>query len=83
MLHFWQWAQVSLRKCIETDKRVATPYYIYLLIWVAKLERSHVLQSNKNKSYRGRSDRLSVSIGDELSDELKIYQVGMSCLETS
>ena len=38
------------------------PYNVYLLIWVAKLETSHVLQSNKNKSYRGRSDRLSVSI---------------------
>ena len=38
------------------------PYNICLLIWVAKLETSHVLQSNKNKSYRGRSDRLSVSI---------------------
>ena len=39
------------------------PYNICLLIWVAKLETSHVLQSNKNKSYRGHSDRLSVSIG--------------------
>ena len=37
------------------------PYNVYLLIWVAKLEMSHVLQSNKNKSYRGRSDRFSVS----------------------
>ena len=35
------------------------PYTICLLIWVAKLETSHVLQSNKNKTYRG---RLSVSI---------------------
>ena len=34
---------------------------VYLLIWVAKLETSHVLQSNKNKSYRANSDRLSVS----------------------
>ena len=33
-----------------------------LLIWVAKLETSHVLQGNKNKTYRGRYDRLSVSI---------------------
>ena len=35
---------------------------ICLLIWVAKLGTSHVLQSNKNKTYRGRWDRLSVSI---------------------
>ena len=39
------------------------PFNICLLIWVAKLEMSHVLQSNKIKSYRGRSDRFSVSIG--------------------
>ena len=38
------------------------PYNICLLICLAKLETSHVLQSNKSKSYRGRSDRLSVSI---------------------
>ena len=35
---------------------------VYVLIWVAKLETSHVLQGNKNKTYRGRWDRLSVSI---------------------
>ena len=38
-----------------------------LLIWVAKIETSHVLQSNKNKTYRGHCDRLSVSI-------VKIYR---------
>ena len=46
------------------------PYNICLLIWVAKLETSHVLQSNKNKSYRGRSDRLSVSIAVPMSCSL-------------
>ena len=34
-------------------------YTICLLIWVTKLERSHELQSNKNKTYRG---RISVSL---------------------
>ena len=38
------------------------PYNVCLLIWDAKLEMSHVYQSNKIKSYRGRSDRLSASI---------------------
>ena len=32
----------------------AAPYTVCLLFWVAKLETSHVLQSNKNKWYRGR-----------------------------
>ena len=40
----------------------SNPYNLCLLIWVAKLETSHVLQSNKNKIYRGGSDCLSVSI---------------------
>ena len=40
------------------------PYNICVLIWVAKLETSHVLQGNKNKTYRGCCDRLSVSIED-------------------
>ena len=44
------------------------PYNVCLLIWVAKLETSHVLQSNKNKIYRGRSDRLSVSIDVDWTD---------------
>ena len=44
------------------------PFNICLLIWVAKLEMSHVLQSNKIKSYRGRSDRLSVYINGFLVD---------------
>ena len=38
------------------------PYNICLLIKVVKLEMSHVLQSKKIKSCRGRNDRLSVSI---------------------
>ena len=38
------------------------PYNVCLLIWVAKLETSHVLQSNKNKTYRGHCAHLSVSI---------------------
>ena len=42
------------------------PNTICLLIWVAKLETSHVLQSNKNKTYRGRSDRVSVSITNKV-----------------
>ena len=48
------------------------PYNVCLLIWVAKLETSHVLQSNKDKSYRGRSDRLSVSIDNLL--KLRTYE---------
>ena len=47
---------------IETDKMCGAPYNICVLIWVAKLETSIVLQGNKNKTYRGRWDRLSVSI---------------------
>ena len=65
-------------------KTCGDPYNVCLLIWVAKLETSHVLQSNKNKSYRGRSDRLSVSIqmalqavlsrGDEMLPHQNITQ---------
>ena len=51
--------KVSLK---ETDKRVATPYSVCLLIRVAKLETSYVLQGNKTKTYRGRCDCLTVSI---------------------
>ena len=49
-----------------------TPYNICLLTWVANLETSHVLQGNKNKTYRGRCDRLSVSIGS-VPDNVKIF----------
>ena len=38
------------------------PYTVCLLIWVAKLEMSRVLQSNKNKTWRGRCYHLSVSM---------------------
>ena len=49
--------------CMDTDKRVAPPRYtICLLIWVAKFQTSHVLQSNKNNNYWGCCDRLSDSI---------------------
>ena len=48
------------------------PYTICLLTWVAKLETSHVLQSNKNKTYRGRGDRLSVSIVNQGNSCLSI-----------
>ena len=42
-------------KSSYTAKRVVPPTYtVCLLIWVAKLETSQVLQSNKNKTYRGR-----------------------------
>jgi len=34
---------------MDTAKRVVPPYAVCLLIWVAKLETSHVLQSNKTK----------------------------------
>ena len=48
---------------MDTDKRVAPPRYtICLLIWVAKFQTSHVLQSNKNNNYWGCCDRLSDSI---------------------
>ena len=43
---------------MDTDKRM---YHLFL-IRVAKLKTSHVLQNNKNKTYRGHCDRLSVSI---------------------
>ena len=39
------------------------PYTVCLLIWVEKLETSHVLHRNKNKTYSGCWDHLSVSIG--------------------
>ena len=39
------------------------PYTVCFLNWAAKYATSHVLQSNKNKIYRGRCDCLSVSIG--------------------
>ena len=41
------------------------PYTVCLLMQVAKLEMSHVLQGNKTKTYRCRCDRLSVSIADD------------------
>ena len=47
---------------MDTDNRVAPSIAFFLLIWVAKLETSQLLQSNKNKTYRGRFDHLSVSI---------------------
>ena len=39
----------------------APPYTICLVIWVAKLDLSHLLQSNKNQTYRGRWERFLVS----------------------
>ena len=53
------------RQTMTTPKNFATSYYyrdwltcgapytVCLLIWVAKLESLHVLQSNKNNNYRG------------------------------
>ena len=38
------------------------PYTTCLLVLLAKLATSHVLQSNKNKTYRGRGKHLLVSI---------------------
>ena len=38
---------------MDTAKRVVPPIPFVLLICVAKLETSHVLHSNKNKTYRG------------------------------
>ena len=47
---------------MDTAKHVAPPIPFVYWFWVAKVETSHaVLQSNKNKTYRGRWDRLSVS----------------------
>ena len=43
---------------MDTDNRVAPLFTGF----AAKLATSHVLQSNKNKTYRGRGKRLSVSI---------------------
>ena len=69
MAHFF-------KKNMETDKRVATlTYTVGLLIWVAKQLTSHMFQSNKNKSYRGCSDCLSVSIqGITFELQLPTYQ---------
>ena len=53
--------KTTVPKSIEIDKRVATTT-VCLLIWVAKYATSHMLQSNKYNNYRGRCDRLSVSI---------------------
>ena len=39
-----------------------SPYTTCLLVLLEKLATSHVLQHNKNKTYRGRGKRLSVSI---------------------
>ena len=61
---------------IETDKRVATSI-TFLLIWVAKLETSQVLQSNKNKNYRGHSDSLSVSIAQWIHLRTTIMPTGV------
>ena len=47
---------------MDTAKRVVPPIPFVLLICVAKLETSHVLHSNKNKTYRGCCIPLSVSI---------------------
>ena len=47
---------------MDTDNRVAL-YTICLLFLLAKLPTSHVLQGNKNPTYRGRGKGLSVSIG--------------------
>ena len=44
------------------------PYTVCLLFWIAKLETSHVLQSNKNQWY-GVDTRLSVSILVEEDDD--------------
>ena len=46
---------------MDTAKRA--PYTVCLLIWVAKLETSHVLQSNKNITYRGCFERFLLSMG--------------------
>ena len=46
---------------IETDTCCA-PHNVCLLIWIVKLETSHVLQGNKNKTFRGRCDRFPVYI---------------------
>ena len=47
---------------MDTEKRVVPPTLFVLLIWFAKPETSHALQSNKNKTYWGRCNRLSMSI---------------------
>ena len=47
---------------MDTDNCVAPPYTTCLLVLLAKLATSHVLQSNKNKTFRGRGKRLTVSI---------------------
>ena len=52
---------------MDTDNRVAPPKP-----FVAKLATSHVLQGNKNKTYRGRGKRLSVSLLFEKYEKLNM-----------
>ena len=47
---------------MDTDNCVAPPIPFVYCFLLAKLATSHVLQGNKNKTYRGRGKRLSVSI---------------------
>ena len=58
------------------------PYIIRLLIWVANHETSHILHINKNKSYRGHFDRLSVFIDNLASDIITYYNILTKDLET-
>ena len=51
-----------------------SPYTICLLFLLAKLATSHVLQGNKNKTYRGRGKRLSVSIDNHHHGSNSFYK---------
>ena len=41
---------LQIKNIPDTDKRVAPPYTVCLLIWVAKLEAYHVLQRTKTNA---------------------------------
>ena len=59
----------------------ATPYPVCLLFWVAKLETSHVLQSNKNKWYRGRHTFISVQYDRLLFINIfSLFSANPSCI---
>ena len=67
LLDAWWWARmtrirIEFSTLLWTLLKVWCPYSVCLLIWVAKLEMSHVLQSNKNKTFRGCCDRLSPGV---------------------
>ena len=57
----------------STEKVTTRCLYCITSLVLYKQKLSMVLQSNKNKSYRGRSDSLSVSIGVKCNPHTMVY----------